>query len=236
MPTLTVPLAEGPPQLRWWVAPVVERTTATLMRGSATGDAAGPVLRTPLTEVNRMAGRGGLRTRPAAPERPTVLLVFNACRTCGVILEDRDRRHCDGCLPEVKTRIGEEIRGPALAAASRSVSGGADLRLVTTALPTGTLAPGAELPVTMFLTGDVVGEERVPLWLTLLDANGLERSSGGYGFLRTDEDGAVFSIRRDLKVPSYLPTGTYQVVARFGGPEDETTLVLGQVEVVRSPP
>ena len=124
----------------------------------------------------------------------------------------------------------------ALAAASRPVSGGADLRLVTTALPTGTLAPGAELPVTMFLTGDVVGEGRVPLRLTLLDANGLERASGGYGFLRTDEDGAVFSIRRDLQVPSFLPTGTYQVIARFGGPNDESTLVLGQVDIVRPPP
>jgi len=50
----------------------------------------------------------------------------NACRTCGVILEDGNRRHCDVCLPEVKARIGEELRTPALEALKRLREQGRD--------------------------------------------------------------------------------------------------------------
>jgi len=116
MPALAVPLAEGLPQLRRWVAPVVERAAATLMQGSAKGDAAVPVLPTPLTGANRSSGRDGVRARHASPKRPAVLDLPNACRTCGVLLEDGDRRHCDTCLPEVRAESGT-----ALAASSQSV-------------------------------------------------------------------------------------------------------------------
>ncbi len=142
-------------------------------------------------------------------------------------------------LNGVKYAAVYDLRGvgiPApLAAAARPVSGGGDLRLVTTALPTGPLASGAALAATMYLTGDTVGDERVPLRLTLIDAKGVQRASGGYGFVRTSERTTVFSIRRDIQVPSYLPSGTYTVVARFGGAENASTLVLGQVEIVRPP-
>lgn len=126
MPALTVPLAEMLPQLRRWVAPVVERTAAALMRSATTGGAAVPTMPTLLTESNRSAGRDAVRTRPASPERPAELALPNACRTCGVVLEDGGRRHCDACLPEVKSRIGEEIRTPALAALERLRAGGRD--------------------------------------------------------------------------------------------------------------
>lgn len=131
--------------------------------------------------------------------------------------------------------LGKSGIPAALAAASVPITAGGDVRLVTTALPTSSIAPGAEVSVTMYLSGDIAAGERVPLRLSLIDADGLERAAGGYGFERSGE-GRVFGVRRSVQAPSFLRDGTYQVVARFGAAEETTTVVLGRVVLERPRP
>ena len=43
-----------------------------------------------------------IRVRPARSARPSPTALPNACHSCGVVLDARDRTYCDGCLPEQK--------------------------------------------------------------------------------------------------------------------------------------
>lgn len=93
---LTHDLALAIPTLRRKAAPVVERAARTLIQASGRGGR----LPTPLTHDNNSAaqseGRVGERRKEKLPS------LSAGCRTCGLVLEDRDRLYCDDCLTEAR--------------------------------------------------------------------------------------------------------------------------------------
>jgi len=97
MPSITKPLAEHGPTLARWVAPVVEDAARRLVGTRAASPKQRPVT-TPLTQVNRSAGRG---TDPS--ERKTTtrqrLDVEPVCQSCGELLASGATVWCPVCLP-----------------------------------------------------------------------------------------------------------------------------------------
>ncbi len=94
LPPLTERQAETTRSWGKVVGPWAERAARLLLTGETAG--ATPASPTPLTGANRRAGRG----LPAKEAKPAVLKVPAACRECGLVLDDPERRYCDGCLPE----------------------------------------------------------------------------------------------------------------------------------------
>lgn len=84
-------LAAFHPQLGFEVAPFAE-TVARMLVGAG--------LPTPLTQDNRSAGRDGIRRGPRKAGGPKAPRPSSACRFCGVVLQDPQRRVCDDCMPE----------------------------------------------------------------------------------------------------------------------------------------
>ncbi len=91
---LTERLAETTGAWAKAVGPWAERATGLLLAEQTPGKA--PSLPTPLTGANRRVGRG----QPSKAILPAGLKPPAACRECGVVLEDGDRRYCDNCLPQ----------------------------------------------------------------------------------------------------------------------------------------
>ncbi len=118
---LTHHLAERAPELARAVAPVAERTARMLAEGS------GKWFTTPtlLTQDRRSQGRAGQRRKPrqtAAQHAP----MPSACRSCGLILEDRDRSICDECLPERQREQHAAFSASGPAAVSHLRAAGSD--------------------------------------------------------------------------------------------------------------
>ncbi len=94
LPPLTHELAETMPQWQSEVAPIAE-TVAGMLAAPRSRAERRP---TPLTQTNRSIGRDAVRRQPrrAAP-KPKIPF---ACLTCGLVLENRERKYCDQCGPE----------------------------------------------------------------------------------------------------------------------------------------
>jgi hypothetical protein len=81
------------------VAPIVEKV-ARLVAGSASS----PVtVRTRLTQADRKRARAGSKHRRRSTAIPS------ACRSCGVVLENREREYCDECLPGFQQERAEKL-------------------------------------------------------------------------------------------------------------------------------
>ncbi len=117
LPPLTQMLAETAPRWTAAIAPIAERVAYALFTGNATakqptrsrvaerGKSTGrsherAPLPTLLTQMNRSAGRDGVRRGPKRTVEASSLVLQAACRMCGTSLVDRNRRYCDACLPE----------------------------------------------------------------------------------------------------------------------------------------
>ena len=106
MPPLPQVLAELSPEMAMLAAPVVEQVAKRLAEGQGT-ESQPLTIPTLLTEANRSKGRDGVRVKHKHMTKQE-LTVPRACEACGVILERRDRDHCDDCMPD-------EIRASAMA-------------------------------------------------------------------------------------------------------------------------
>ena len=72
---------------------------ARLVAGSATSRI---TVRTRLTQADRKRGR---KPRASVPSR-----IPNACRLCGLVLENADRQYCGECLPEIDDERRSKLR------------------------------------------------------------------------------------------------------------------------------
>lgn len=103
IPPVTQFLAETAPTWACAVAPIAERMAQFLLNGEVGERRKHPrPLPTPLTQANRSAGREGVRRRPTRVPRDHVPKMPQACRMCGIVLDNSDRFYCDECLPEVR--------------------------------------------------------------------------------------------------------------------------------------
>src|SRR5206468_3308225 len=66
------------------------------------------------------------RSVVAKPSARLPLLPPTACRGCGLILAQRRRTWCDGCLPEAMARQARERAAAGVAAQARMRAGGRD--------------------------------------------------------------------------------------------------------------
>lgn len=117
-PSLARMLAGTLPTWRRAVGPYAERV-ARMLAGSARRSTPTP---TRLTGENRSRGRDGIRVGPRrAPAFPAASIPA-ACRSCGLILKDRDRLLCDECLIEHdRAKLGTMMEsGPAALARMRA--------------------------------------------------------------------------------------------------------------------
>jgi CRISPR-associated endonuclease Cas1 len=120
MPSLTKPLAEHAPTIARWVAPVAESIARELLKPTGqTGPRTPASLPTPLTQANRSAGRDGIRKKASRPVPTQTLEVPNACKWCGVILENRERTWCDDCYAE--HRVVKDLENIAIALATKQI-------------------------------------------------------------------------------------------------------------------
>ncbi len=92
LPPLTHQLAQTLPVWAEQLAPLAERVAEALLADRPT----------PLTQARRSAGRNQQRRRKPV-QRRSAARVPSACRTCGVVLDDPGRTHCNDCLPDFRT-------------------------------------------------------------------------------------------------------------------------------------
>jgi len=98
MPPMAKVLAEMGPHLTRVAAPVVEQVAQRLAENQGTVSI--PLkIPTLLSQANRSAGRAGVRTKTKKPAREITIPAPNACRECGIVLNDMTRKCCDDCLP-----------------------------------------------------------------------------------------------------------------------------------------
>lgn len=103
LPPLTHRLAETAPHWARLLAPVVERVAQAF---ADSPDSRVDRLPTPLTQMNRWAGRDHLRRhRLTIPEKKSPRLERSMCRGCGVAT-GVDRAWCDACRPSAKLEAG----------------------------------------------------------------------------------------------------------------------------------
>jgi CRISPR-associated endonuclease Cas1 len=111
LPPLTHQLAQTLPAWAERLAPLAEQVAETLLAGRPT----------PLTQARRSASRNRQRRRPPR-QQPAAPRLPSACRTCGQLLDDPARTHCDECLPEFRAdqQAGFAAAGPAALARRRA--------------------------------------------------------------------------------------------------------------------
>lgn len=124
MPPVTKMLTETAPRWAAELGSIVEGIAEALMHadGQLQTSAANRRLPTPLTQLNRSAGRAKMRRKERQPETPPSMKVPAACFDCGTILDDAARRYCDDCLPDVRKEQGITfaVAGPAALARRRA--------------------------------------------------------------------------------------------------------------------
>ncbi len=95
---LTHRLAQTTPRIRPLVGSVVERVAKSLLQRPGRRD----TIPTLITHDHRSRGRDGIRHGAAKASRHRARPLQPACRTCGLLVDDAGRTHCDACLPKVK--------------------------------------------------------------------------------------------------------------------------------------
>ena len=108
---LTRHLAGTAPRWAQDLGPWAERIASLLIRDAIGRSDLRRSLPTRLTQVNRSAGRDGLRYHQASVRAPDNPPMPHACHECGVLLNDTDRRqlYCDDCRPIRKGEIGTAL-------------------------------------------------------------------------------------------------------------------------------
>lgn len=123
LPPMTHRLAETAPVWATAVAPLAEGIARALIRADGRPAKRDLGMPTPLTQMNRSAGRDGLRQGARRERVPNVALP-SACLLCGVVLDRRDRDYCDDCLPDRRSEQAAAFAqaGPAVLAVLRADS------------------------------------------------------------------------------------------------------------------
>jgi hypothetical protein len=106
---------------------VAERIARELLRPTERTAARKPAsLPTPLTQSNRSAGRDGIRKKSTRLDPAQTLDIPNACKWCGVILENRERDWCEDCYAEHRAEKDRENIAIATAAKLKIAAEGKD--------------------------------------------------------------------------------------------------------------
>ncbi len=121
-PAFTRFLAETALTWAQTVAPIAERVSQALLPSKMKRQPRR--LPTPLTQFNRREGRDRFRRRSRRLSSPDTSKMPPACRSCGVILENRRRKYCGECFPEHrKEMVGAWAQSGIKALARRRAAG-----------------------------------------------------------------------------------------------------------------